>query len=112
MQEIKLFNRNIGKVIPTKSAFFTYRQEKHWFKKFKGFGMNKKVLLDLSDRGIEEIWLFYLRKGVTSLWKAPIKTWIEKGIEWVWDGSYGRHPPTQLLREPQLILNKKHFEVI
>lgn len=62
----------------TKKKFRTKRESKHFFKKYGGFGMNKKLLEKLKDRGVETIIIEYNGRS-RIVYKINIEDWFFYG---------------------------------
>ena len=112
MQLVKLADRSVGRVVREKNAFFVHREEKHFFRIFNGFGLNKRVLLELKNKGVGEVWVFFHRPTQTELWVAKVCDWIEKGRSWTWEGNFGKRLHERIVSEEQLVLSEDFFRVV
>ena len=61
----------------------------HYFRKFKGFSISKKVFDDLKKKGVVQIRIVYLdkEKGVRKTYKTSIYAWEQEGIKYVNDNN-------------------------
>ncbi len=112
MQKIMVANRFAGVINLKQNAFVTHRTESHYFRLFDGFGINKKILLQLRESKIKNVWVFYKKKESIALWKTTVGKWIKYGTDWVWGGNSKKHLHPRILNEKQLVLSKKYFDVM
>lgn len=77
---IKVGNRNVGKVIG--KTFVTFREESkgHYVRKYDGFGITEKVLLRLKDMGVQQIKIIFKRlDGREELYQTDADKWTTYG---------------------------------
>lgn len=103
-EPIYVGGRMVGKVItfiPTNETWFlTVREPKHYFIKYRGYGMAQEVVNMLIERKIPMIKLIY-RGKTTIMYKAKPETFRDKGT------------PVQIGEfEPQFILNEDSFDSV
>ena len=61
----------------------------HYFRKFKGFGISKKILDDLEAKGVVQIRIVYVdkEKVIKKTYKTALKTWLEESVKYVNDNN-------------------------
>jgi hypothetical protein len=93
--------RNLG-MLRLDNKFVTHRRERHFFRKFKGWGMSLDLLDKLADQGVEEIILIEHRdNGRQLMYKTTPSSWLKLGKRY-------KH----VKFEEQSILPTKYFEEI
>ena len=89
-----------GKTYITKRNY-----EDHYFRKFKGFAISRKVLDALVKEGVETILIIFSDRNGEKLLRSHIKQWYEEGFDYLYileDGS----------RDEQLVLSIYRMEEV
>ena len=68
----------LGVVYPSRKTFRTFRRRsKHYFKAYKGWGLNRELLEYLIGNGI--VWVEVEDKDTGRLYRANVKTIVNRG---------------------------------
>lgn len=80
--EIYLDGKLVGRAVG--DVYITKRRKEHYFRKFNGFGISKRILDELNSRGIYRIIIIYKNEDSSEiLLKSDVMQWLFNGIEWV-----------------------------
>jgi hypothetical protein len=81
-QKITYKNKVIGELRPD-HVYITQRTSKHFFVKFKGFGISASILKELKDKGCTKITLIYNRTdGTQAIYETYPNKFYELGEIW------------------------------
>jgi hypothetical protein len=77
MKTLTVFKKVAGK-IKDDGTFFTYRTEKHYFRKYKGFGLSWSVIEQLRKHKVTKIVILYNKdNGITKKLETTLETWLK-----------------------------------
>ena len=80
-QEIKIGNITIGKLREDGRILVKFCDKRHYFVKYRGFGMNKELLDKLIERGLIQIKIRYKKtNNKIEEYKVAAKVWQREGI--------------------------------
>jgi len=80
---VMLGKRRIG-VLRKDNTFITWREDKHLFKHYRGFGINEEVLCRLSMAGCRRVCLIWRSKeGRERLFEAPPENLLSMGQSYI-----------------------------
>ena len=80
-EDIRFKNKIIGTL--NDGVFRTHRDKRHFFVKFKGFGLSSSIIDELKRRNCRSVLLIYTKSDNSeSLYLAPLMRFYEKGEIW------------------------------
>ena len=78
---IKIGNITIGKLREDGRILVKFCDKRHYFVKYRGFGMNKELLDKLIENGLIQIKIRYKKSGGgVDEYKVSAKVWQQEGI--------------------------------
>ncbi len=86
-------------VIRSDKTFLTFRKKEHFFKIYNGWGINKVLLKELEDIGVEYIEIIV--RDEKTVYRTKLINFILNGIEY-------QNPKNE--KDEQIILAKDYFE--
>ncbi len=99
MKNVKIPHQSkIAGVINSFNEFVTNRTEKHFFRRYHGFGISRSVLQILRKNNIQKIILIYEKDNKKKLYRARVRDFYELGKEY------------KFKDDKQLVLNLGYFK--
>lgn len=96
IQKEKNYNfkgRFLGK-LRKDGVFVTHRSKKHFFRKFKGFGISTFILMNLYKHDCHKIVFVYSKEdGTKEIYESTPSTFLKSGKVWEDNGDYQRIVP-------------------
>jgi hypothetical protein len=98
---IHVKGKQVG-IIKKNRTYVSNRSNKHWFRKYLGFGLSTSVLAELRKYDVTTIKLIYSRKdGNKEIWTTSVSTFYEHGVVYNDEGN-----------DYQRILSKAYWTII
>jgi len=73
---VKYGGKFVGEIVG--NTYITYRGIEHYFRKFKGFAISKKVLQHVAQKGVKKVLIVYRGiKGKRRVYESYVKRWLE-----------------------------------
>jgi len=106
MEKDKIFGEIIGNVYET----WRYNDEKkhHFFRKYQGFGISKKVLEHLNLAGVKIVRIIFMGAKKT-IYVTPLESFINSNKKWTFEDKFNRFGGQP---DEQLFVSAKDMQVV